>query len=81
MLTVAECAGRACVCESIVRSWISSGRLPHFRVGAAGKRGKILVQVEDLDGLMASFKVEGRGVNPSPQPVRQAVLKHLRQPS
>lgn len=80
MLSVRECAERACVCESLVRSWLASGQLPHYRLGAKGKRGKIVVSVEDLDGLLASFKVERQASLPAPrsQPVK---LKHLHQPS
>ena len=82
MLSVKECAEHATVCESVVRGWITSGLLPHYRLGLPGKRGKIAVAVEDLDGLLASFKVTGAVSvpTPKPQPVRRP-LKHLRLPS
>lgn len=79
MLTVAEAAGRARVCESIVRHWVVSGQLPHYRLGRKGKRGKIVIAVEDLDGLLASFKVSGQAAVPAPTPRKpKPVLKHLR---
>jgi excisionase family DNA binding protein len=56
-VTVSEAAKHACVCESIVRSWVASGKLPHSRVGTLGKRGKIVIAEEDLDGFLANFKV------------------------
>ena len=79
MLTVKEAAERACVSESLVRGWVRDGSLPHFRLGAKGRRGKIAIAPEDLDGLLASFKV----TQPQPAPVkapapRKPVLKHLR---
>ncbi|OWK42088.1 hypothetical protein FRUB_04166 [Fimbriiglobus ruber] len=77
-----EAAARACISESLVYQWIADGTLPHFRVGAKGKRGKILIEVEDLDGVMAGFKV-GKPeptVAPAPKPVKppQPVLRHMR---
>ena len=83
MLTVAEAAVHACVCESMIRQWIKEGTLPHFRFGAAGKRGKILIQVEDLDGVMASFKVSKREPEPKAAPAPKvaklnSAFRHLR---
>lgn len=78
VLTVKTAAARACVCESLVRGWIADGRLPHSRVGATGKRGKILVAVEDLDALLLSFKVAGQGRAHTPRSAKPIKLKHLR---
>ena len=81
MLTVRQAAARASVCERIVRNWIRSGILPHYRIGATGRRGKIMIDESDLDALMASFRVDS---GPGPKPpacVRHAAvpeLKHLR---
>ena len=78
MLTVQQCAQRACVCESLVRAWLRQGLLPHYRMSAAGgKGGKILVQECDLDGLLASFKV-GAPPPPLPKPPPQPPLKHIK---
>jgi excisionase family DNA binding protein len=59
MLTVAQASQRACVSESLVYAWCNDGTLPHTRVGRKGKRGHIRIAVEDLDGVMAAFKVSG----------------------
>lgn len=64
MLTVAQAALRACVSKSLVYAWCEDGTLPHVRVGRAGKRGKILIAPEDLDGVLAAFKV---GAKPAPR--------------
>lgn len=77
MLTVKAAAERACVCESIVRGWCASGQLPHFRLGAKGRRGKIMILPDDLDGLLAAFKVS----SPPPKPAAKADtsgFRHLR---
>lgn len=83
MLTVKQAAERATVCESIVRQWVASGQLPHFRLGAKGKRGKIAIAVEDLDALVDSFKVGKREPEPVKSPARNLTpkLRHLRLPS
>ena len=56
VLTVKEAALRACVCEALVREWVASGQLAHYRLGAKGRRGKIMIAVEDLDGLLAELR-------------------------
>ena len=32
-------------------------RLPHLRLGGRGKRGRILINVDDLDAFLASCRV------------------------
>jgi excisionase family DNA binding protein len=86
-LTVKEAAARARVSEPIVRGWVRDRLLAHFRLGARGRRGKIAIAAEDLDGLLASFRVVAASANepaskPGPTSVpaarRKPVLKHLR---
>ena len=60
-MTVAEAAKHACVSESLIYAWCAEGTLPHTRVGRKGRRGHIRIAVEDLDGVLAAFKVEGNG--------------------
>jgi hypothetical protein len=52
-------AARACVSVSLIYQWCADGSLPHLRVGAWGRRGKILIAPADLDALLAGFKVSG----------------------
>src|SRR5262249_46328582 len=56
MLTVRQAALRACVSESLVYRWCAEGSLPHFRVGAKGRRGKLLIKEEELDAFLDSFR-------------------------
>ena len=82
LLTVAQASGRASVCETVVRRWVASGRLAHFRLGARG-RGKIAIDPADLDALLATFRVEARRPEatpePAPPPARPATpFRHLR---
>ena len=58
--------------------------MPHFRLGAKGKRGKIAIAAADLDGWLAAFKVTKNGPEPGKAPAPVSVrrpLKHLRTPS
>ncbi|MBA4190923.1 MAG: hypothetical protein C0467_23285 [Planctomycetaceae bacterium] len=66
MLSVSEAALHATVCETMIRNWVADRTLPHFRVGSQGRRGKILISVEDLDQLLANFKVTGQASKPAP---------------
>lgn len=81
-LTVDEAAGRACVSPGLVRGWVRDGLLPHLRVGSRGRRGKILIDPTDLDGLLASFKVAARRAVPAAPPPPAAppasAFTHLR---
>jgi excisionase family DNA binding protein len=78
-LTVAEAARRAGVSESLVYAWCADGTLPHTRVGRKGKRGHIRITVEDLDGVLASFKVGGRAAPPpTPPAVTPPRPRHIR---
>jgi excisionase family DNA binding protein len=78
-MTVAEAAVHATVSEALIRQWVREGTLPHFRLGAKGRRGKIMIRVEDLDGVLANFKVERKAPEPVKAPVpRQSAFKHLR---
>lgn len=76
MLSVAEAAAHATVSEGLIRRWLKEG-LPHYRLGAGGRRGKIAIRVEELDGWLAAFKVEKRPSVPSPVPAKSR-FKHLR---
>jgi excisionase family DNA binding protein len=60
LLTVKQAAERAGVSDSLIYQWCDERRLVHYRVGGAGKRGKILIDPADLDACMASLKVEAR---------------------
>lgn len=58
LLTPKQAAARAKVSRSLIYTWCAEGRLPHIRAGAEGKRGRILIDVEDLDGLIRGLRVE-----------------------
>lgn len=57
-MSVKQAAAHATVSESIVRAWVASGGLAHYRLGAPGKRGAIKIKVEDLDAFLARQRVE-----------------------
>lgn len=76
-LTVKQAAAYCSVCESVVRGWVSSGKLPHYRLGLG--RGKIVIDREDLDALLATFKVGARESEPAESPAPSlASFKHLK---
>lgn len=79
-LTVREAAAYAGVCAGIIYSLCSSRALPHLRVGAPGKREKVLINPSDLDAYREACKVrpEQPAAAPIPKPQTKLVLKHLR---
>lgn len=56
-LTVKEAAERARVSPEMVYQWTAEKRLPHYRAGRKGTRGKILIKPEDLDSFMETLRV------------------------
>lgn len=83
MITVKEAAERAAVSESLIYAWIADGTLPHVRLGRKGRRGTIRVAIEDLDGVLATFKVGSTPTSrptPPPKPVKppRPLLRHVR---
>ena len=76
-LSVNQAAARACVCDTVVRAWVAAGLLPAFRLGMPGRRGKIMIDPDDLDQCLASFKTtatppparpNGSCARPTPRP-------------
>lgn len=57
-LSVKQAAERAGVSESLIYQWTTvEKRLPHYRMGSRGKRGKLVIESDDLDAFVASLKV------------------------
>lgn len=77
MLSVRQAAEKAGVCPSLVYGWVANGELPHFRLGAKGRRGKVAIAEADLDAFLSSRKRKGRRETP-PSPKKPPIrLKHL----
>lgn len=56
-LTPKQAARRMCVSLSLVYALLQKRKIPAYRVGVRG-RGKWIIEEEDLDGFLASCKVE-----------------------
>ncbi|HYH66191.1 MAG TPA: helix-turn-helix domain-containing protein [Urbifossiella sp.] len=70
-LNVKQAAVRAGVSESLLYQLCSEGRLPHYRLGGRGRRGKIVIAPDDLDAFMESCRV-------TEPPYEDGPLKHIR---
>lgn len=57
-LTPKQAAERAGVSPSLVYTWCAEGRLAHYRLGAEGRRGRIMIDPTDLERLMAECRKE-----------------------
>jgi excisionase family DNA binding protein len=63
-VTIKQAAERTGLSTSLLYQVCAERRLPHFRLGRAGKRGKILIEEDDLDAFMAAARVEaGEGAS------------------
>jgi excisionase family DNA binding protein len=71
-LTIKQAASRAGVSASLMYQWCQERRLTHYRVGGQGRRGKILIDPQDLDSFLASLKVEAGAAE------EDGPLRHLR---
>ena len=84
MLTVRDIATRARVSVNIAYGWCASGELPHYRLGAGGRRGKILIAEDDWAAFLAVRRAGGTSpLPPVPAPALPGAappLRHVRVP-
>ena len=67
MLTTKQAAVIAGVSPSMIYQWTTvERRLPHYRAGGKGKRGRILIDPADLEQFMRSLRVEGETAASAP---------------
>lgn len=57
-LTVKEAGEYAGVSPALIYQWCQEQRLPHYRLGSEGRRGKIVIAPADLDEFMRQCRVE-----------------------
>ena len=57
-LTPKLAADRANVSVSLIYKWCAEGRLPHYRFGRDGRRGRILIDPVDLEKFIAECRKE-----------------------
>ncbi len=68
-LTPRQASQRAGVSPSLIYQWCEERRLPHFRCGRRGRRGRILIEDTDLDAFLESCKVTAEAAEaPRPRP-------------
>lgn len=65
-ISVREAARRVGVSASLVYQWCADGTLSHYRLGASGKRGKILIEPAELEKFYEARKVTGGGASTEP---------------
>jgi excisionase family DNA binding protein len=56
-LTVKQAAEQARVSPNLIYQLCLERRLPHYRIGSRGRRGKILIESSDLAAFFASCKI------------------------
>ena len=65
-LTVKQAATRAAVSTSLIYESCARSVLPHIRLGRPGKRGCIRIASDELDGFLASRRIEEAAIDDSP---------------
>jgi excisionase family DNA binding protein len=79
MLTPKQLAERTGISPNLVYTWCERGLLPHVRLGAPGKRGKILIAEEDWAAFLAARRVGECGPALSvPPPKATTRFRHLK---
>jgi excisionase family DNA binding protein len=74
-LTPRQAAERIGVSPQLIYRWCEERRLPHFRCGGRGRRGRILIDPADLDAFLETLKVTPR------PPADDGEFRHSRRPS
>jgi hypothetical protein len=59
----------------LVYRWCAERRLPHYRLGTRGRRGRILIDPDDLDAFLKTLKVVPAA------PGDDGTFKHGRRPA
>jgi len=57
-VTIKQAAERTGLSTSLLYQICAERRLPHFRLGREGKRGKILIEEVDLEAFLAAARIE-----------------------
>jgi predicted site-specific integrase-resolvase len=78
MFTPKQLAERAGVSTNLIYGWCQAGLLPHLRLGAPGKRGKILITEEDWAAFLAAHRVVGSGLREDPVTRPVPRFKHVK---
>src|SRR4051794_33218228 len=60
-LTPKQAAERAGISPQLIYLWCAERRLPHLRAGGRGRRGRILIDPDDLDAFLVTLMVEVEG--------------------
>jgi excisionase family DNA binding protein len=75
-LTVKEAAALAPTSPSLVYQWVAERRFPVYRIGAKGKRGKIVIDEPAFRTFLETLKVGAGDATPPPPP--RVRLSHIR---
>lgn len=78
MYTVKQLAALAGVSASLIYGWCETGQLPHVRLGAAGRRGKIMIAEADWVAFLAARRVEGLVPRPVTRAGAPRPFKHVK---
>lgn len=65
LLTVRQASNKTGISLSLLYTLCSEGRLPHYRIGAGGRRGKVMIDEEDLHVFLTICRVMAIPVQPS----------------
>jgi len=57
-LTPKQAADQERVSVSLIYQWCAEGRLPHYRFGRDGRRGRILIDPADLEKFITECRKE-----------------------
>jgi excisionase family DNA binding protein len=60
MISVKQAAVQTGLSPQLIYLWCEERRLPHYRLGGRGRRGRILINPADLDAFVETLKVTPR---------------------
>jgi excisionase family DNA binding protein len=60
LLTVKQASELAGVSDSLIYEWCTEKLLVHYRLGAKGRRGKVMIDDKDLETFLAACRQEAQ---------------------
>jgi excisionase family DNA binding protein len=65
LVTPAQVAAHPGVSKALVYQWVEEGRLPAYRLGTGGRRGRILIDEVDLGAFLAGCRSGAQAAHPA----------------
>ena len=76
LMTVKQAMQKTGISQSLLYALCGEGRLPHYRIGTGGRRGKVMIDEDDLSAFLSRCRIAGLPPQAPPTAPQQEHRKH-----